>query len=121
MIPIKNHKVTMILTLLFMLIQTTFMPLVAQAESPTANHTVYLPVINSSAATTPNDQPPQIIDFHVEPATINAGETVTLSWNVGNASKVSIEELVRYDGPGERTPVYYVAEDVQIGDRFHER
>lgn len=28
----------------------------------------------------------------------------------------AIEELVRYDGPLERTPVYYVAEDVQIGD-----
>lgn len=54
--------------------------------APTLDHFIYLPLVTRQG-------PPGIVSFSAHPATIAAGETSTLSWNISGATSISISGI----------------------------
>lgn len=72
--------------------QTTTYRLVARGRGGVAEQEVLLTVVPA-----PEPPPPAILSFKAEPAQVNKGEPVTLSWQVQNATKLLLSPIGELD------------------------
>lgn len=72
--------------------QTTTYRLVARGRGGVAEQEVVLTVVPA-----PEPPPPAILSFKAEPAQVNKGEPVTLSWQVQNATKLLLSPIGELD------------------------
>jgi len=71
--------------------QTTTYTLTASNQYGTVSANVTVTV---TAAPPPQNQGPQIVQFSANPGTINAGQSSTLTWQVNNATNISIAPAI---------------------------
>ncbi len=81
-----------IMTLLFLRFAHTDRAL-AETTAKSANPLLYLPAITRTDLPDQRTSPPVINFFRAEPTTISAGASASLTWQVTDATKVSIEGI----------------------------